>query len=92
MCKVLVEHSGEWPRGRTSFSRDFDKVYRRLKYDKYEGDASRCVSAFDSLSSVGFQICDALKAVTYCAGAVRVSLFLDGLQVQDSARACRCRA
>lgn len=43
MCKVLVDHSGEWPRGRTSFSHDFDRVYRRLKYDKYEGDASRCV-------------------------------------------------
>lgn len=41
MAEVFLEHGGAWPRGDGSFQRDWERVYRRLKYDKYEGGGAR---------------------------------------------------
>ncbi len=42
MAEVFLEKGGEWPRGEAAFEKDFALIYRRLKYDKYEGGSARC--------------------------------------------------
>ena len=41
MAEVWGEGGGEWPGGEAGFTRDWERVYRRLKYDKYEGGTAR---------------------------------------------------
>jgi hypothetical protein len=39
--QVFLERNGEWPRGDAAFVKDWELIYRRLKYDKYEGGGAR---------------------------------------------------
>jgi len=41
MAEVWGERGGEWPGGGVGFQRDWGRVCRRLKYDKYEGGTAR---------------------------------------------------
>jgi hypothetical protein len=41
MAEVWGERGGEWPGGELAFEKSWGRVYRRLKYDRYEGDTAR---------------------------------------------------
>lgn len=42
MAEVLLQEGGEWPKGgHQAFAREFERMYKRLKYDKYEGNFAR---------------------------------------------------
>jgi len=42
MADALIERKGEWPQGEEMFQDDFEEIYRRLKFDKFEGSDARC--------------------------------------------------